>query len=121
MMTSVYSASDSISTRPSSNVPRMTAAAPGLRAIASAAEATALPCASAQRPEAMAIEKPDVRVNPVPSAANVGAAKTNSASTIMKILAFIVFLLQVNSLQEVVPGGVGTLTVSHWKAVVQKF
>jgi hypothetical protein len=34
----------------------------------------------------------------------------------MKILAFIVFLLRVNSLQEVVPGGVGTLTVSHWKA-----
>src|SRR3981081_2374007 len=94
----------------------MTAAAPGLRGIASAAEATALPCASAQRPDAMAIEKPEVRVNPVASAANVGAANTNSTRTIMKSFTFMVFLLRVKSLQEVVPGGVGTLTVSHWKA-----
>src|SRR5262245_26878624 len=46
MITSVYSASDSISTRPSSSANRIAAEAPGLRAIASADAATALACAS---------------------------------------------------------------------------
>src|SRR5882672_6274836 len=60
MMTSVQSASDSISTRPNNRAKRMAAAAPGLRPIPSAAAAVALACANPQPAEATAIEKPAV-------------------------------------------------------------
>src|SRR5262249_27126864 len=56
LTTRVYRASDSISTNPSRRAKRITAEAPGFRAMASAAPATALPCARPHRPDAIAIE-----------------------------------------------------------------
>src|SRR6478672_4983589 len=76
--------SDSISTSPRISAPRMSPAAPGLRAIASAAALTPRPCASAPRPAANARANPAVMIDhlatsvwlmppPVGSWANTGA------------------------------------------------
>src|SRR5581483_2843858 len=83
IITSVYRASDSISTRPSSSANRIAAAAPGFRAMPSAAAATALACARPHTAEAMAIEKPEVIATqfvppPAGPCANIGLAKNNS-------------------------------------------
>ena len=57
-MANVYSAIDSISTRPRINAKRMAASAPGFRAKPSQAWAVAIPCPIAPPAEAIAIEKP---------------------------------------------------------------
>src|SRR5215831_8416960 len=75
--------------------------APGLRASDSVAEAVALPCPSAHRPDAMAIAKPEVIATQlVPAAAsppwaNTGMAKHMKAITMNTMLSVlrIVFLL----------------------------
>src|SRR5207249_1063994 len=97
IMTRVYNARDSISTSPSSKANRIAADAPGLRAMASAEEATALACASPQRPEAMAMAKPDVMAThlltssaPLISAPNIGLAHASSASRTKNSFGFIV-------------------------------
>jgi len=105
--TSVYSASDSIRTRPSSSAKRIAAVAPGLRAIASAAPDTALACPNPHRPEAIAMpiqaETTGQFVAAPPSCANIGLANTNNAIASKNSFAFIgVLLLQINSPQEVV-------------------
>src|SRR5688572_7567981 len=63
---------------------RIAAAAPGLRAMLSTAEAVALPCAMPHAPDAMAIAKPEVMATqlavPMPppaSCANAGGAPAN--------------------------------------------
>src|ERR1700681_838774 len=100
MITRVYSARDSISTRPSSRANRIAGDAPGLRAIASADEATALAWASPHSPDAMAMEKRDVIATHFPPSsapavvwANIGLAKTNKASASKNSFGFIVVLL----------------------------
>src|ERR1039457_4142427 len=94
-MTSVYRASDSMSTRPRISAPRMAATAPGFRAIASAADAVALPCPRPHRPDAIAIANPpSAGFQAVPmetaaalSAANMGTDATkNTASSTHNIL-----------------------------------
>src|SRR3954469_14247684 len=55
--------SDSIRTRPRMSAPRTSPAAPGFRAIASAAALTALPCPSAASPAARPSEKPAVMID----------------------------------------------------------
>ena len=52
--------SDSMSTRPRISAPRISPDAPGLRAMPSTADDTALPCASAPKAAAMASAKPAV-------------------------------------------------------------
>src|SRR5260370_31666892 len=100
MMANVYRARDSIRISPSSRANRIAAVAPGLRAMASAEEATALACARPHSPEAMAVEKPDVMAThlltssaPLASAAKIGLAKNNSASATRNSFVFIVMLL----------------------------
>src|SRR5579884_998732 len=60
IITSVYSASDSINANPRIKAKRMAAAAAGLRAMPSAAAAVARACPSPHRPEAIAMAKPAV-------------------------------------------------------------
>src|SRR5205823_14601375 len=102
MMANVYRARDSIRISPSSRANRIAAEAPGLRAIASAEEATALACARPHSPEAIAMEKPDVMAthfltSSAPDVwAKIGLAKTNSASS-RNSFVFIVMLLLYDS------------------------
>src|SRR5436190_13969300 len=87
----------------------MAAEAPGLRAIASAEAATALACARPQRPEAIAMAKPDVMATHFLASsaplvcANIGLANTNRASAIRYVLIFTRVAPLINSPQEVVP------------------
>src|SRR6185503_11250560 len=65
----------------------MRAAAPGWRAMASTAEATALPCPSAHRPAAKAMAKPATRTEygptrlPPPAGASAASARPGTART----------------------------------------
>src|SRR3954464_1822362 len=100
MITRVYNARDSMSTSPSSKANRMAADAPGLRAMASAEAATALACARPQRPEAMAMAKPDVMAThlltssaPLISAPDIGLAQISRASATNNVFMFICLVL----------------------------
>src|SRR5512143_2130744 len=101
MMTRVYSASDSISTKPRINAKRMAAVAPGLRAMASAAPATAFACPRPQRPLAMAMEKPEEMATQLVAGAGVppwvwakiGMAKHRIASARKNVLRVILVSL----------------------------
>src|SRR5579883_1097837 len=100
----------------------MPARAPGLRARASAAPAVALPCPSAQRPEAMAMENPaaiGTTSNPpvVPPCAKSGVANDITDSAINKYFKVLkvrmVFLLTMNCRQWVVDVDLGRKTPSR--------
>src|ERR1035438_258896 len=112
MITSVYSASDSISTKPRSSANRIASAAPGLRAMPSAAEATALACARPQRPLAMAIPKPAlmgthwplaVGLPGVPAVCANAMVAARSIRATPKHIFFDILVLLRNRPQEVVP------------------
>src|ERR1035438_6743149 len=90
----------------------MAADAPGLRAIPSAAAATALACASPHMPEAIAMEKPAVIATQCPLAVwlpgvwpNSGHAIISTAirNSIFHIIFFVIRTLLRNRPQEVVP------------------
>src|SRR6185436_18459331 len=73
----------------------MAADAPGLRAMASAEAATALACANPQRPEAIAMAKPEVIAThlltssaPLISAPNIGLAQISNAIATRIIFVF---------------------------------
>src|SRR5580700_9629196 len=90
-MTSVYSARDSISTRPKISAKRMPAWAPGLRAEASQAEAASFPWPRPQRPDArpMARYAAGRCQSPLPPPEAGVCAKIGLASAIARPAAYI--------------------------------
>src|SRR5215831_6574335 len=79
MIANVYRASDSISTRPRISANWIPGRAAGLRASDSVAEATALPWASPQTAEAIAMENPAVMATQLVSAVPPPCAKAGMA------------------------------------------